>query len=157
MVTNTELREMMHRIEAFVGITDERMDDPTLVDLLTQVINLRLDADKFQGEIGVHRNDVDEHMAENLNIREATTLQLEGLQKDNENLCAEIIVLCQVVAALGSTRGESSKVKIPEPKAFGGARSAKELTNFIWDMEQYFTVARVPNADKLNITPRQWC
>ena len=47
---------------------------------------------------------------------------------------------------------ESSKVKIQEPKAFSGARSAKELENFIWDMEQYFTTARVPDADKLNIT-----
>ncbi|KAH0773471.1 hypothetical protein KY290_010608 [Solanum tuberosum] len=112
MVTNAELREMVCRVEAFVGITDERMDDPVLVDLLTQIINLRLDADKVQ----------------------------------------EIVVLCQAVAVLGSTRGESSKVKIPEPKAFGGARSAKELENFIWDMEQYFTAARVPDADKLNIT-----
>ena len=53
---------------------------------------------------------------------------------------------------LSSTRVESSKVKIPEPKAFSAARSAKELENFIWDMEQYFTAARVPDADKLNIT-----
>ena len=55
------------------------------------------------------------------------------------------------MATLSSNRVESSKVKIPEPKAFSCARSAKELENFIWDMEQYFNVARVPNADKLNI------
>ena len=56
------------------------------------------------------------------------------------------------MATLSSTRVESSKVKIPEPKGFSGARSSKELENFIWDMEQYFTATRVPDANKLNIT-----
>ena len=56
------------------------------------------------------------------------------------------------MATLSSTRVESSKVKIPEPKSFSGLRSVKELENFIWDMEQYFTAARVPDANKLNIT-----
>ena len=45
MVTNAELWEIVHKVEAFIGITDEIMKDPTLVDLLT--INLRLDADKI--------------------------------------------------------------------------------------------------------------
>lgn len=36
MVMNTEFWEIVRRVEAFVGITDEIMDDPTLVDLLTQ-------------------------------------------------------------------------------------------------------------------------
>ena len=56
------------------------------------------------------------------------------------------------MATLSSNHVESSKVKLPEPKAFCGARSDKELENFIWDMEQYFTAARVPDADMLNIT-----
>ena len=34
--------------------------------------------------------------------------------------------------------GATSKMKVPEPKAFNGARNAKELENFLWDMEQYF-------------------
>ena len=56
------------------------------------------------------------------------------------------------MTTLSPNRVELSKFNIPEPKAFSGARSAKELENFIWDMEQYFTAARVPDADKLNIT-----
>ena len=56
------------------------------------------------------------------------------------------------MATLSSNHVESSKVKLPEPKAFCGARSDKELENFIWDMEENFTTARVPSADKLNIT-----
>ena len=60
--------------------------------------------------------------------------------------------MCGAVTTLSPNRFELYKVNIPEPKAFRGARSAKELENFIWDMEQYFTAARVPDADKLNIT-----
>ncbi|KAK4734248.1 hypothetical protein R3W88_008509 [Solanum pinnatisectum] len=51
-----------------------------------------------------------------------------------------------------STIGEYSKVKMPKPKAFEGARSVKELENFIWDMEQYFKTARVAETDMWNIT-----
>ena len=46
----------------------------------------------------------------------------------------------------------SHKVKVPEPKSFGRARSAKELENFLWDMEQYFKVARIWNDEKVLIT-----
>ncbi|KAF3637019.1 hypothetical protein FXO38_23906 [Capsicum annuum] len=45
-----------------------------------------------------------------------------------------------------------SKVKILDLKPFGGARSDKELENFLWDMERYFSTARVVEMDKLNIT-----
>ena len=113
---------------------------------------MRLDAEKVQWEIGVYRQNVDNHITEMLDFRTTTTQKQEGLQKENENLRAELVVLCRVVATLSSNCVESSKVKIPEPKAFSGARSAKELENFIWDMELYFTAARVPDADKLNIT-----
>ena len=104
------------------------MVDPSFVDLLTQIIDLRLHTERVQGKVVVYRKDIDGHIAEILNFRNATTLQLEGLQKENENLRAKIIVLCRAVATLSSSRGESSKVK--------------ELENFIWDMEQYFTTER---------------
>ncbi|PHT35608.1 hypothetical protein CQW23_23308 [Capsicum baccatum] len=46
----------------------------------------------------------------------------------------------------------SSKFKIPKPKPFSGARSAKELENFLWDMDRYFSTVRVAETDKLKIT-----
>ena len=152
MVKNAKLWELARKIEAFVGFIDDTLGDPSFVDMSTQIIDLRLNAEKVQGEIGVQRQNVDNHITEILNFRTTTTQQLEGLQKENENLRAEIVVLCRAVATLSSNRVESYKVKIPEPKAFSGARSANELEIIIWDIEQHFTVARVPDADKLNIT-----
>ncbi|PON59453.1 hypothetical protein PanWU01x14_159630 [Parasponia andersonii] len=35
----------------------------------------------------------------------------------------------------GNEKGGGSKLKVPEPKQFGGSKNAKELENFLWDME----------------------
>ena len=83
MVKNAELRELAWKIESFVGFTEDFLGDPTFVDLFTQVIDLRLDAEKFQGEIGVYGQNVDNHITEMLDFRTTTTQKLEGLQKEN--------------------------------------------------------------------------
>ena len=93
MVKNAELWELARKIEAFIGITDNTLGDPSFVDLLTQIVDLRLNTEKDQGEIGAYRQNVDKHITEILNFRRTTTQQLEGLQKENENLRAKIIVL----------------------------------------------------------------
>lgn len=40
---------------------------------------------------------------------------------------------------------------MPKPKVFVGERSSKELENFLWDMEQYFQVMKVSNAERMSI------
>ena len=52
MVKNAELWELARKIESFVGFTEDILGDPTFVDLFTQIIELRVDAEKVQGEIG---------------------------------------------------------------------------------------------------------
>ena len=42
-------------------------------------------------------------------------------------------------------------IKIPEPKPFCGARDAKALKNFIFDIEQYFK-ATSTNMEEANVT-----
>lgn len=44
-----------------------------------------------------------------------------------------------------------SKIKTPEPKAFGGARNAKELENFLWDMDEYFKAAKILDEEKIMV------
>ena len=43
-------------------------------------------------------------------------------------------------------------MRVPEPKPFGGARNAKDLENFRWDMEQYFISTRIPVGEQVTIT-----
>ncbi|RVW42477.1 hypothetical protein CK203_087838 [Vitis vinifera] len=38
------------------------------------------------------------------------------------------------------------------PKGFNGNRNAKELENFLWDIEQFFKAAHVPDGEKVSIT-----
>ncbi|KAF2304623.1 hypothetical protein GH714_035906 [Hevea brasiliensis] len=46
------------------------------------------------------------------------------------------------------------KAKIPEPKAFGGARGAREVDNFIFDMKLYFDATKNDSdAGRLKIAP----
>ncbi|KAL6319627.1 hypothetical protein AAG906_020704 [Vitis piasezkii] len=45
-----------------------------------------------------------------------------------------------------------AKVQVPEPKPFAGAWNAKDLENFIGDMNQYFNVARIPTNELVMIT-----
>lgn len=52
------------------------------------------------------------------------------------------------------SKEKASKVKIPEPKSFSGARSSKELESFLWhieDIEQYFCSAWIPDVEKVTI------
>ena len=37
-------------------------------------------------------------------------------------------------------------------QGFGGARNAKELEIFLWDMEQFFKAAHVPDSEMVSIT-----
>ncbi|PHT31963.1 hypothetical protein CQW23_28300 [Capsicum baccatum] len=79
--------------------------------------------------------------AELLSARDALMSLVQDQGKVIADLQTEIMVLRGAVAVSGQTQESSFKVKIPEPKPFGSARSAKELENFLWDMEQYFTAA----------------
>lgn len=45
-----------------------------------------------------------------------------------------------------------SKVRVLELKPFEGAQSSKEFENFLWNMEVYFKVSHIPNAEKVSIT-----
>ena len=45
-----------------------------------------------------------------------------------------------------------AKVRVLEPKPFVGARNAKDLENFLWDLEQYFVPTRIPAGEQVTIT-----
>ncbi|KAL0405976.1 UNVERIFIED_CONTAM: hypothetical protein Slati_3911500 [Sesamum latifolium] len=77
-------------------------------------------------------------------LTDAVDLKVDGTQ-------AEVNLLKRVVGQ-EEDRAPVSKVKVPDPKPIAGARSAKELENFLWDMETYFQVDRVLEVEKVFIT-----
>ena len=52
---------------------NDTLGDQWFFNLLTKIIDLRLNVDKVQGEIGSYRQNVDEHMTEILNFRDTKT------------------------------------------------------------------------------------
>ena len=71
-----------------------------------------------------------------------------------ESLQVDVLVLTKVVlqGCPCSNADAGPKVRIPELKSFSGNHNAKELENFLWDMEQFFKATRVPDLEKVSIT-----
>ena len=74
-----------------------------------------------------------------------TTLS-EKLRENLHDMESEISFV-KVVACSAHNADVSHKVKVPELKSFGDAHSAKELENFLWDIEQYFKAAHIPDGE----------
>ncbi|RVW30894.1 Transposon Tf2-12 polyprotein [Vitis vinifera] len=66
----------------------------------------------------------------------------------------EDIAILKKAVLQGSASGPEapSKVRVPELKGFNGNRNAKELENFLWDIEQFFKAAHVLDGEKVSIT-----
>jgi hypothetical protein len=87
-------------------------------------------------------------------VERTESLYISLAEKSSERLEAAeetISILKQVV--INSPSGVStSKRNVPKPKSFGRAKSSKELENFLWDMEQYFSVMKISVAEQVNLT-----
>ena len=66
----------------------------------------------------------------------------------------EDVAVLKKAVLQGSSLGPEapSKVRVLELKGFKGNRNAKELENFLWDMEQFFKAAHIPDGEKVSIT-----
>ncbi|KAG6479323.1 hypothetical protein ZIOFF_062786 [Zingiber officinale] len=123
-----ELRERLSIVEALLGAVPDGED---VCDLVARVLNL-------EGSL--------------LHIQESLMEEMAQIRKNNEDLRYEIIVLRRAMASSPEAVPQRPLVRVPEPKSFGGMRSAKELENFLWDMEQYFVAAKVPETEKVTIS-----
>ncbi|KAL2252781.1 UNVERIFIED_CONTAM: hypothetical protein Sindi_0072800, partial [Sesamum indicum] len=69
---------------------------------------------------------------------------IADMRRDLEQMSIQIGLLQRVVSnAPVAVHDHGARFRIPEPKAYGGARDVKEVENFLFDMEQYFLVANV--------------
>lgn len=65
-------------------------------------------------------------------LGEDTKETVEALQAQIEDLNARVNLLIRTVGTAGPTTVEtSSRVRVPDPRPYGGARDAKELDNFL--------------------------
>ncbi|GAV76928.1 hypothetical protein CFOL_v3_20401, partial [Cephalotus follicularis] len=63
----------------------------------------------------------------------------------------QVIVLVRVMSYIGSNNMEARRVKVLELRLYEGAQDAKELENFLFDMEQYFWVVLANKDSKVTM------
>ncbi|KAL2224126.1 UNVERIFIED_CONTAM: Retrovirus-related Pol polyprotein from transposon, partial [Sesamum indicum] len=69
---------------------------------------------------------------------------IADMRRDMEQMSIQIGLLQRAVSnAPVVAQDHGARLRIPEPKAYGGARDAKEVENFLFDIEQYFLAANV--------------
>ena len=148
-----ELRERVTKLEDFVG--SPQTDDA--LPLAVQVGRLQIGLDNAHQAQEELRQREDEHYAEaNSKISDllADVGALVETMKDRiELLEAELSLVKRAFHNGTAGAGERmQKAKVPEPKPFSGARSAKELENFLWDMAHYFEAIHTRDSEMVNLT-----
>jgi hypothetical protein len=120
------IRERLTRLEELIGPISEDEEQRSINDRLGEAI-------------------------ESAERTESLYISLAAETSERLEAAEEAIAILKKAVANTSVGTCMSKPKIPEPKAFGGARSSKELENFLWDMEHYFSAAKVRLDEQVNI------
>ena len=139
------LEAKMQQMEEYVGQPPEgmRMVLCEQVHLLKQIVeDLKKVVDGLPEFVERKINSVSQDVEV---LTDAVDMKVEAITTD-------VRLLKRAVGSeKADERASSSKVKIPGPTPFGGERSAKELENFLWDMETYFRATKVVEAEKVSI------
>ena len=114
-------------------------------------------AEHTRGKVQVQRSMLESHdnFFEEKLAEFKTEMQswIDDFQETLQSYGEDIAILKKAVLQ-GYTSGPeaTSKVRVLEPKGFNGNRNAKELENFLWDIEQFFKAAHVLDGEKVSIT-----
>ncbi|GAV85156.1 LOW QUALITY PROTEIN: hypothetical protein CFOL_v3_28594, partial [Cephalotus follicularis] len=141
------IRERLQRLEGLVG---EPQTEEPVESLMVHVNDLVAGVTVIQhchNELmGKSEERFKQLVADLILINDALRKNIKANEED-------ISVLKKALHSSSSrTEGPSSKFKVPEPKPFSGKRDAKELENFLWDVESYFKATHVPDTEKVSIT-----
>ncbi|KAF2291637.1 hypothetical protein GH714_027758 [Hevea brasiliensis] len=142
---DTRLMELDERMEELRGDMQGTLN--TAIDkLASEGESLRLSQ---MGEIAALRD-------ENRSLKE----QLEWAMGKLKEVEQQVSLVAMAVARGGvaTTSGASlvipSRVEVPKPSVYGGARNAKEIDNFLWSLEQYFRALGImDDAKKVDHAP----
>jgi peptidoglycan hydrolase CwlO-like protein len=141
-----DLQERVAKLEAWLGAPTEESSSFTLAEQLAAaqkaIADLQISFDEHAAQT---LQQLEERVEEQANLAapmEGLSEGMESLQDEVKDLSARMetkqAVLKRAIGGMPINGEAPSKLKVPKPKPFVGAKSAKELENFLWDMEQYF-------------------
>ncbi|KAL0369789.1 UNVERIFIED_CONTAM: hypothetical protein Sangu_0297000 [Sesamum angustifolium] len=137
MADQTSLRnrvaELVSQVQRMLELLGQAPESPP-VALFPLVNTLHMRAETLQKVVGEWPEMLDERVT---SVVEEASILTDAAEVRVDGIQAKVNLLKRVVGR-DEDRDPMSKVKVPDPKPFCGARSAKELENFLWDMETYF-------------------
>lgn len=143
----------LKRVEELLGTAPETS---TPVSIFQRLSDVEMVAGNVHNQVEGMPSFVETRIAscqeETSGLTDAVDSKFEALNSKYEGILNDVNLLKIALRSDAADGRTASKVKVPEPKSFEGARSSKELENFLWDMETYFQAARIPNGEKVNIT-----
>ena len=79
--------------------------------------------------------------------------RIEDLESQTSQIGGIVDGVAQLIECVDALEGgiQVTKIRVPEPRAYGGARDAKELENFLFDMEQYFRAVK-PDSEETKVS-----
>ncbi|KAL0308025.1 UNVERIFIED_CONTAM: hypothetical protein Sangu_2998600 [Sesamum angustifolium] len=137
----------VRRLEELIG----KPEQPPSVGLIQQVSSIQEMVESLRMKV---KEELPETVLKGLeSVSDEISCLTDAVDYKLESLKADLRLVKLAVANSGTDGSAvAPKVRVPDPKPFGGERSAKELENFLWDMETYFQAARVPDTEKVSIT-----
>ncbi|KAK2979457.1 hypothetical protein RJ640_015086 [Escallonia rubra] len=119
--------------------TKERID--ALEAQVQRIVQCDEDAPGILKQISLRLDALEVNVEATDNARYAENMDWEGKFQELQDR-VELLSRAVVNTPAGGVE-HSSRPRVPEPKSYGGARDAKELENFLFDIEQYFRAIRV--------------
>ncbi|GMP84440.1 hypothetical protein CsSME_00037971 [Camellia sinensis var. sinensis] len=109
-------------------------------ELVVRVEELEEKVDSFEERVNSSLSEV---VRDSPTERKALEARVASLEVELE-LCKKAII----AGNGGNVAPTRKKVRAPEPKSYDGARDAREIDNFIWNMERYFENVDIVDEDE---------
>ncbi|KAF2321025.1 hypothetical protein GH714_032843 [Hevea brasiliensis] len=104
--------------------------------------SLKEQLDKVEEENSYLRRELDQAMGKLKEVEQQVSLVAMAVARRG------------VATAFGASLVIPSRVEVPKPSVYSGARNAKEIDNFLWSLEQYFrAIGIADDAKKVDHAP----
>lgn len=141
-----ELKEKVARLEEIIGAPQEDESISLAARVELQEADLRSIQESMGDRLKSHVEQMDTLRGDLVSMVDKVTESVTRLEMEVS------LVKLAVAKVSKSGEGTNPKIRVPEPIPFKGARNAKELENFLWDMEQYFQAAHIPEHEQVTMT-----
>ncbi|QHO25559.1 uncharacterized protein DS421_12g382090 [Arachis hypogaea] len=113
-------------------------DSNFLEERVSMLENVLSSMDERFQRIEHDKETLEAHVLGELDAFKESMLQIEEKLENSLKLFEEVRVWFEEAKSRPTIIRETTKIDLPKPKEFKGVRDAREVENFLWQMERYF-------------------